>query len=81
MMAANQSLKNNRSLTSKRKENSVLSGSYANIKLKQFPKATPEQLIEIKERTQRENKEYKLKLIVTFVLACIGLLVAIKYLF
>lgn len=50
MLHAIKSLKNNRSLLSKRKEKGALSGSYANIKLKKLPKATPEQLLEIKKR-------------------------------
>jgi hypothetical protein len=79
MMSANQSLKNNRSL-SKRKENKALAGSYANIELKTFPKATPQQLQEIKERTQLENKQHQLKIIVLFIIACISLWLAIKYL-
>lgn len=80
MMAANQSLKNNRSL-SKRKENKALSGSYANIELKTFPKATPDQLQEIKERTQLENKQSLIKNIIGFIVACLALCLAFKYLF
>lgn len=81
MMAANLSLKNNRSIASKRRENSALSGSYSKIKLKKFPKATPEQLKEIKEKTIRENRKTLLINISLFIVTCIGLFVAIQYLF
>ena len=80
MMAAINSLKNNRSLVSKRREKGALSGSYANIKLKELPKATPEQLLEIKQRIKRENRSYKIKSILLFVLLLSGLIAFILYL-
>lgn len=49
MLVAIKSLKNNRNLLSKRKEKSVLGGSYANIRLKELPEATLELLQEIKQ--------------------------------
>ena len=61
MMAANNSLKNNRSLLSKRKDAKALEGSYANIELKEFPKATAEQLQEIRERIQIKNKQNRFR--------------------
>ncbi|MFD0991510.1 hypothetical protein ACFQ1R_15530 [Mariniflexile jejuense] len=64
MMDANNSLKNNRSLLAKRKETKALEGSYANIELKKFPKATEAQLESIKHRIQNENKQKRLKLYV-----------------
>jgi hypothetical protein len=64
MMAANNSLKNNRSLLSKRKERTALEGSYSNIELKEFPKASEEDLLKIRERMQLENKKRRLKLYV-----------------
>lgn len=67
MMAANQSLKNNRSQLSKRKDKKALGGSYANIQLKEFPKATNEQLQGIKERLQKENKQTRLKQFILFI--------------
>lgn len=67
MMAAINSLKNNRSLLSKRKEKGALGGSYANIKLKELPQATPEQLHEIKRRLKKENKEAQLKMYAIFL--------------
>ncbi|WP_405296567.1 hypothetical protein [Algibacter sp. Ld11] len=81
MMAANQSLKNNRNLTAKRKEKGVLSGSYANIELKEFPKATQEQLDTIKEQTIKNNKKALITNIVFFIITSLGLLIAIHYLF
>lgn len=61
MMAANNSLKNNRSLLAKRKETKALEGSYCNIGLKEFPKATAEQLEEIRERIQIKNKQNRIQ--------------------
>ena len=59
MMNANLSLKNNRSMLSKRKEKSALGGSYANTELKEFPKATKAQLREIKKKIQKEDSKRK----------------------
>ncbi|MDB2462522.1 hypothetical protein N9W61_00230 [Algibacter sp.] len=76
MMAANNSLKNNRGLVSKRREKGALEGSYANIELKEFPKATPEQLLEIKQRVKEENRKTRIKtflLFLVFLLGAIGL--------
>ncbi len=69
MMASNQSLKDNRAQL-KRKGKGGLEGSYAGIELKEFPKASEEQLLEIKERIQRENKRNRSKqiiLLITFI--------------
>ncbi len=68
MMAAINSLKNNRSLLSKRKEKGALEGSYANVKLAEFPKAIPEQLKEIRNKTIKENKKAKVKIMSCFIL-------------
>lgn len=62
MMSANNSLKNNRSLLSKRKETKALEGSYANIELKKIPKASEAQLESIKHRIQLENKQRRLRI-------------------
>ena len=56
VLAAINSLKNNRNLLSKRKENKPFSGSYAGIELKEFPKASKTDLLKIRETMQRENK-------------------------
>ena len=80
MMAANNSLKNNRSLVSKRKENRALEGSYANIELKEFPKATQKQLLEIKQRVKQENRAYKIKSILLFAVLFTGLIAFVFYL-
>ena len=61
MMAANNSLKNNRSLLSKRKEKNSLSGSYSNVELATFPKATPQGLKRIREKIKQENKQMRVK--------------------
>lgn len=81
MMAANNSLKNNRSLVAKRKETKALSGSYANVKIKEFPKATPEELIRIKEKIILENKRIRTKqlIIVTTFLCAIVLFLIIYF--
>ena len=71
MAAANASLKNNRSLLSKRKEKGALSGSYANVKMKEFPSASPELLFEIKSRIIKENTKLKRKQIIGFLCAFI----------
>lgn len=81
MGAANNSLKNNRSLLSKRKEKSALSGSYANVKVKEFPKATPEELHEIKEKIKKEVRGARIKLILTSVIFFFVLFVVFWYLF
>lgn len=76
MMTANISLKNNRNLLLKRKEKRI--GSYTNVTLKELPKATPEQLIEIKENIQKENKKARTKTFLVFgVLIFIVLLLLI----
>ncbi len=76
MMAANQSLKSNRSLLKKRKEKGALRGSYSNMELKEFPKATPEILKEIRERIQKERKRSLVKsLILSVVIIIIIILV------
>lgn len=61
MMNANVSLKNNRNLLSKRKEKNSLSGSYANVKMANFPKATPQEIRKIKDKMLKENKEETIK--------------------
>ncbi|WP_303317057.1 hypothetical protein Q4Q34_02835 [Flavivirga abyssicola] len=68
MLAAINSLKNNRSLLSKRKEKSALGGSYSNVKLAKFPKATAEQLKEIRNRTIKENRKTRIKTMLCFIL-------------
>ncbi len=76
MMAANNSLKNNRNLISKRREKSGLSGRYSNAKLADFPKATPEQLSEIRKRILKQNRTQRIKLFIVF-----GVFIAVIILF
>lgn len=78
MMAANNSLKNNRSLVAKRKEVNALSGSYASVQMKEFPKATPEMLETIKVKLQEETKQRLIKqivvcsiIIILIIISCI----------
>lgn len=66
MAAANNSLKNNRNLL-KNKRKGSLSGSYANIELKEFPEATSEQLEEIKEKIIKQNKADRAKQLIVFI--------------
>ena len=56
VLAAINSLKNNRNLLSKRKENKPFSGSYAGIELKEFPIASETDLLRIREKMQKENR-------------------------
>jgi len=73
MMAANNSLKNNRKLISKRKERNGLCGSYSNTEIKEFPKARPEQLKEIKERIIKENRQTRTKQILIILVLFLSL--------
>ncbi len=59
IMHAVKSLKANRALL-KRKDKSSLSGSYSGLELKEFPKATPQQLKELRENLQKEKKRDKI---------------------
>ncbi|MDO7171934.1 hypothetical protein [Mariniflexile sp. AS56] len=81
MMAAMNSLKNNRSLLTKRKDNSALEGSYSNIELKEFPKATAVQLENIKKRIQIKNRQNRIRQLVAvsvFLSVVIAFLIYIK---
>lgn len=64
MIHAIKSLKNNRNLL-KRNGKSGLSGSYSNLQLKDFPKATPEEIKEIRKKTLRAKKREIIKLRIT----------------
>ncbi|TBN05479.1 hypothetical protein EYD45_04165 [Hyunsoonleella flava] len=77
MAGANVSLKNNRNQLSKRKHRKALGGSYADIELKEFPKASEKQLKEIKEKIQKENRRARLWQLMVFMLLIIiiGLLI------
>ena len=79
MAAANASLKNNRSQLSKRKERKALEGSYAYVELKDFPKATPEQIKEIKEKIIKQNKTHSVKLLVVFTIFVVVLILIFTY--
>ena len=79
MMAANNSLKNNRNLVAKRKEEKALSGSYANMNLAKFPKATTEDLERIKRKIQSDNKQLRRKQITIFGIIIVILVSFIFY--
>ncbi len=79
MMAANNSLKNNRSLLAKRKETKALEGSYAAIELKEFPKATAEQLEEIRERIQIKNKQNRVRQLVALIVILFAITLFLIY--
>lgn len=80
MMSANNSLKNNRSLLSKRKENKALEGSYSNVKIKEFPKASAEQLEEIRKRIQIKNKENRFRQFIALGILLVVLVLFVLYL-
>jgi hypothetical protein len=69
MAAANASLKLNRSQLAKRKEKRGFEGSYAHVEMKDFPKATPEQLEILKRKIQLENKRNRIKQILWFIIS------------
>lgn len=75
-MAANNSLKNNRAQLAKRKSGKSLSGSYSEVEIKTFPKATEEELLAIKAKMDLENRKLKRKQHITFfiVLAVVAVL-------
>ncbi|WP_203255860.1 hypothetical protein [Hyunsoonleella ulvae] len=66
MMAANSSLKTNRGQLSKRKEKKGLEGSYAGIELKEFPKATEEQIQAVRDNIKAQNRKTQLRSIIAF---------------
>lgn len=78
MMAANQSLKNNRALVVKRKENRALSGSYANLEIKEFPEATAEDLELIKQKIKRQKRKSIIRQILIFTMLLIGVVILYK---
>ena len=78
MMAANNSLKNNRSLLSKRKEKKAFEGSYSNIKLKEFPKASKVELLRIQEKIKAENKLIRKKQYIIFTIVFIILFLMVS---
>lgn len=71
MMAANNSLKNNRNLVSKRKERNALEGSYANAEMKTFPKATESQLRQIREKMTIARKRNAIRQYALFAVVMI----------
>ena len=79
MMAMINAIKNNKSLLSKRKDKKALSGSYANVKLNDFPEATPKMLHEIRIRMAKERKQRLIKMAIAFAVAITGLTLFLIY--
>ena len=79
MLAAIKSLKNNRDLL-KRKGKGALSVSYKGVELKEFPESTPKQLLEIKKRIRKENKQLRIKQLIVFSVFIIALVAFFFYL-
>ncbi|KJD35875.1 hypothetical protein PW52_09130 [Tamlana sedimentorum] len=78
MVAASNSLKNNRSLLAKRQDKKVLSGSYRGVKMKSFSESTPALLNKIKQQTIEENRAFKKK-IVFIILLLVVLFIVLGY--
>lgn len=73
MMAANNSLKTNRALVSKRKDCKALSGSYAGVEMAAFPKATEKELELLRHKLKEESKRTRIKLTVVFIVIVVFL--------
>ena len=80
MAAANVSLKNNRNQLAKRKDKNALSGSYANVEMKTFPEASPEQLIVIRRKIRKENRQVRLKQLIVFAIFILSITLLFFYL-
>lgn len=80
MAAANVSLKNNRNQLAKRKNKNALSGSYANVKMKTFPEVSPEELIVIRKKIRKENKQVRLRQLIIFVIFILSFILFFFYL-
>ena len=78
-LAAIKSLKNNRNLL-KKKRKGVLCGSYADIELKDLPEATSEQLLNIKTRIRKENKQARINRLIAFTVFILILIASFFYL-
>ena len=76
MMSMIQTLRNNKKMMSQRKDKKGFEGSYVNLTMKEFPKASPEQLEMIRQRMQLENKK-RLKIQIVFLVFIMALMVFI----
>ncbi|MBD0825254.1 hypothetical protein [Aestuariibaculum marinum] len=77
MIAASNSLKNNRNLVSKRKDKKALEGSYANARMKTFPKATNGDLLRIREKLKKERRRDTVKQNIVVVLFLVSVLLSV----
>lgn len=82
MMNANVSLKNNRGMLSKRRERRTHLGAYANKKLKEFPMASEQDILEIQEEMKKKNRTAKFRnsvlFIIVFMIVLFGFLHLLK---
>lgn len=78
-MFASTSLKNNRSLLKTRKGKLPLGGSYANMELKEFPKATDSQLEEIKKQIKEQNEKSTINQIILLIILSVTLFFGFLY--
>ncbi|WP_136480018.1 potassium-transporting ATPase subunit KdpA [Cognatitamlana onchidii] len=74
MAAAINSLKNNRSLLKKRKDKKALSGNYSDVKLRDFPEATPENLKAIRTRIRKEERQARKRYLIAFFIISFALI-------
>ena len=81
MMHANNSLKTNRDLLTKKKRKKVFSGSYASVKMASFPKANKKQLSLFREKLKHSRKEAKIKQVFVFLLILMLIILFVKVLF
>lgn len=71
MMAANQSLKSNRNLLAKRKDRKALNGSYAGLKIADFPEASKQDLERLRVKLLQDRRQTRKKQLLVFVFAMI----------
>jgi len=81
MMHMIHTLRNNKSMLTKRKDRRVINGSFSGEKLEFKNTSTQEDLVKIKLRLQKERKQKLLKTIVIFSIFMITLMSVIIYFF
>lgn len=81
MMAANNSLKTNRSLLSKKDKRKGFFGSYQGGVMAKFPKTNEKELAALREKLKRERKQIRVRQIAVFVGVIVLLITASLLLF
>lgn len=81
MMHMINTLKNNKSMLSKRKERRGLQGKYSGEKLEFEHSATKEDLEQIRLRLKKEHKQKQLKIIIVFGVVMVIVLSLFIYIF